>query len=119
LIISGTVLPLAGQTFDTTTGSNSTTLQGIVTFTNNLYVNPDLLGTTFTSTLQLGAAQTSYVDPGGFNGTPWAGLQGPGDIVFQADANQSFTERTVPEPMSLALIGLGLGAAGWSLRRRS
>jgi hypothetical protein len=121
LLISGTVNPLTGQTFDTTTGSNSTTLTGTINFTSSL-IDPALLGTTFTSTLQIGAAQTNYVDPGGFGGTPFSALQNPNpgdeDVVFQADANQSFTASVVPEPGSLALLGLGLGALGWIVRRK-
>lgn len=118
-IIGGTVNPLVGQTFDTTTGANTTTLTGVVTFTNNTYVNPSLLGTTATTTLQSGAAVTSYVNPGGFNGHPYSFFSGhqTSDVVFQADGNQSFT--AAPEPASLALIGLGLGVLGWSVRRKN
>ncbi len=41
---------------------------------------------------------------GTFNGAPGSGP----DILFQADANQSFTRATVPEPGTLALLGLGM-----------
>jgi len=41
---------------------------------------------------------------GMFNGAPGSGP----DILFQADANQSFTRATVPEPGTLALLGLGM-----------
>lgn len=116
LIISGTVNPLSGQSFDTTTGTNSTTLTGLVNFTDTTYVNPALAGTTFTSTLQIGQAQTSYTNPGGFGGTAFSSLQtSPADLVFQADGNQSFS--AAPEPASLALLGIGLFAMGWTVRR--
>jgi hypothetical protein len=43
------------------------------------------------------------------------GSSGP-NFIFQADGNQSFS--TVPEPASLALIGLGLSFMGFFGRSR-
>lgn len=40
------------------------------------------------------------------------------DFQFQADGNESFTKVAVPEPASLALVGLGLFAVGWSTKRK-
>jgi PEP-CTERM motif len=114
-IISGTFGAQSGGTFTTSgNGSNSTTVAGTVTFTNALYVNPQLATTNATTTLQLGTAITGgWVNPGGFNGAAF----GAGEIVMQADANQSFVER-VPEPGTLSLLALALLGGGAAARRR-
>jgi hypothetical protein len=49
---------------------------------------------------------------------PVNGLSGP-DFQFQADANQSFVFVRVPEPGTLALLGIALAAVGGFARRRS
>lgn len=111
-IIEGTV-NASTDTFDNTTGGQAN-LTGVVTGTNNAYVNPNLIGTTLVSTLQL--VPTNFNVPTGFdydnNGTSDAlGAE----IIFQADANQSFS--AVPEPGALLLVGGALAALGFTSRR--
>lgn len=99
-------------------GNNSliASLFGTVLSTNLTYVDPTLAGTKATSTLQFGSTQqVGWVAPASINGVPVAATSNT-NFVAQADANQSFT--TVPEPGSVALVGLALGAAGFAARRR-
>lgn len=111
-IIRGTIT--AGQDGGTFTsfglnGSGNSNLQGSVTVTNSAYINPDLISTVVGTTLQIGGSVTNgYTAPTGFNGTAF----GQGNIVFQADGNQSFTSSTVPEPGSMALVALTLLSGG-------
>jgi hypothetical protein len=113
-IISGSISSATGGSFVTTGGSGTggATLFGTTTAQNHTYVNPTLDGTTATTTLQIGAAAGSFVPPTGVD----AHVFPPGQPVFKGDANQQFG--VIPEPGSLALIGLALGVSGLALRRR-
>lgn len=113
-IISGTFDGSANSQIFTASGSdgsNSTTLKGSVTYTNMAYIDTRLVGTTVTSTLQLGNAKTAIVNPTSVDGI----IIGANEIKFQADANQSFT---VPEPGALLLAGLALAGCGLVSRRK-
>lgn len=120
-IISGTLTPTTlglGGTFTTnvagTAGQGSAALNGTITYTNSAYVAPNLLGTTVGTTLQFGTLTTQWTNPGGYNGVAWTGR--PDQVVFQADANQTFTQ--VPEPGTVSLLALGLLGAGMANRRK-
>lgn len=119
----------------TAVGSGSTDLVLVIDSVNAAYF-PDLLGG---STLSLGMTNTSQVDPfqqadpskkmstDGVTGANHTVDVGPingfnlgtaKDFIFQADANLSFDRQPIPEPGSIALIGIALAAAGVAGRRR-
>lgn len=115
LLIQGVFGQQFGGSFTSdgvTAGQGNSVLQGAVTYTNATYISPALVGTTVGTLLQLGGQLTNWVNPGGFDGVAF----GSNNIVFQADANQDFR---LPEPGSVALLGLGLIGGGIaSIRRR-
>lgn len=123
-IMTGTINAGAAGSFtgDGTNGTGDFRFSGIVDWiqtdaTLDAYFIGDLNATNAVATLQLGAdttggwaAPTQWLD---FGRATTDGL-----LMLQADGNQGFN--AVPEPGTLALLGLGLlGLAGRSIRRKA
>lgn len=95
-------------------GSGSNTLNATIDFVNNAFVNPDPVQSTASTTLQYGLSAGNWTRPTTIDGVALA-ADTPTDFVMKSDANQSF----VPEPGSLALLGLAMSGLALTRKRKS
>jgi hypothetical protein len=98
----------------------------VISITANGFTNLPFLQTDPSSCYWNGAALS---DAAGANTAPGTspcltntlgavnGIDGP-NFAFETRPTSAFTVAPVPEPATLALLGIGLGALGWSVRRK-
>jgi hypothetical protein len=101
-------------------GAGGGFLNGDVNFTNNAYINPNLLNTSFQASLQFpGQNSPTFTRPARFNGVA-TGVNSPTRFILQTDTSQDFSAASVvPEPATVSLLGIGLLAMGSLARRKS
>jgi hypothetical protein len=101
-------------------GAGGAFLSGDVSYTNNAYINPDLINTSFQASLQFpGQNSPTYTRPARFNGVS-TGTDSRTRFVVQTDSSQDFSAASVvPEPATLSLLGIGMLAMGSLARRKS
>lgn len=119
LLMSGTILAALGGGFDVIDGG-AASLIATVDFTNNTFINPDLVSTNATTTLQGAVTATGWVPATSMPGVAGATQALPANVIqLQADGNQNFDPAVVPEPGTLALLGVALGGLGFVGRRKT
>ncbi len=125
IVLSGTFNPgFSGQFAlnNGVTGQGSETLEGVVTITAPGFMTPTPVGTTAGTELRFGNAANGvgWTAPVSFSNGSDAGVidasmgfNPNNQLLLQADGSQGF----IPEPASMALVGLGLAGMA-AVRRR-
>ena len=107
LLLSGTISPGGGGTFNPTSGTGIFFFSGQVLTTNSTYITPNQTNQFYLAMTQFGNATTNWIPA---TGSPLGPNPIPGsNIQFQMDGNQAFSAvSAIPEPGTLALLGLGM-----------
>lgn len=117
LLIAGFLGGQAGGAFNVVEGGNAI-LAAVITYTNAAYIDPVLAGSNAATTLQVGSNLTGWAPTSGIPVADGLAAALPaGSFQLQADGNQQF--QTIPEPGTLALLGLALGGVGVMRRRKA